>query len=157
MSWAASKAVGSWSRRCAPYWLLQNCPAVPSAASCSRMYWRTCSSSNPTVETASPRAQKCSPEKFRSLPHSRAIAMALFPVRNPITEDTGCLGGIAIHMGTWSGIRCPSRIWHSFCRASAWKIGPHCRRVWPKMIFRRRLGTNTTWYLQSHFEWDRLC
>src|SRR5437870_4865751 len=50
--------------------------------------------------------------------------MALFPFRNPITEATGCLGGIAIHMCTWSGIRCPSRIWHSFCRASEWKIGP---------------------------------
>ena len=38
--------------RCAPYWLVQNWPLVPSAASCSRMYWRTCSSSNPTVDTA---------------------------------------------------------------------------------------------------------
>ena len=26
----------------------------------------------------------------------------------------------------------------------------------PEITFRRRLGTNTTWYLQSHFEWDRL-
>ncbi len=47
---------GGWSAglgvaRYAPYWLVQNCPA-PSAASCSRMYVRTCSSSNPTVDTA---------------------------------------------------------------------------------------------------------
>jgi hypothetical protein len=37
-------------------------------------------------------AQKCSPAKFRSLPHSRAMAIALFPLRNPITDATGCLG-----------------------------------------------------------------
>src|SRR4029077_13773584 len=43
------------------------------------MYLRTCSNSKPTVDTAYPRAQKCSPVKFRSLPHKRAIAMALFP------------------------------------------------------------------------------
>ena len=97
------------------------------------------------------------PAKFRSFPHKRAIAIALFPFRNPITNATGCLGGIAMHMCTWSGIRCPSIIWHSFCRASAWKIAPSSRRVWPKIIFRRRLDTNTTWYLQSHLEWDRVC
>ena len=48
---------GGWSvglgvARCAPYWLIQNCPTAPSAASCSRMYVRTCSSSNPSVDTA---------------------------------------------------------------------------------------------------------
>src|SRR5437667_9104270 len=52
-------------------------------------------------------------------------AMALFPFRNPMTEATGYLGGIAMHICTWSGIRCPSTILHSFCRARAWKIGPH--------------------------------
>src|SRR3989442_6853381 len=74
------------------------------------MYLRTCSNSKPTVATAYPRAQKCSPVKFRSLPHKRAIAMALFPFRNPITEATGYFGGIAMHMCTWSGSRCPSLI-----------------------------------------------
>jgi hypothetical protein len=48
---------GGWSMglgvaRCAPYGLIQNCPLAPSAASCSRMYMRTCSSSNPTVDSA---------------------------------------------------------------------------------------------------------
>ena len=38
--------------RCAPCRWFQNCPTAPSAASCSRMYVRTCSSSNPTVDTA---------------------------------------------------------------------------------------------------------
>src|SRR5215469_17505795 len=65
------------------------------------MYLRTCSSSKPTVDTAYPRAQKCSPEKFLSFPHIRAMAMALFPLRNPITEATGCFGGMAMHMCTW--------------------------------------------------------
>src|SRR5713226_8578518 len=47
-------------------------------------------------------------------------------------------------------------MWHSFCFASAWKIAPNCWRVLPKITFRRRLGTNTTWYLQSHLEWAKL-
>src|SRR5229473_3304345 len=76
------------------------------------MYLRTCSNSKPTVDTAYPRAQKCSPVKFRSLPHKLAIAMALFPFRNPITEATGYFRGIAMHMFTWSGSRCPAMIWH---------------------------------------------
>src|SRR5207244_11890269 len=76
------------------------------------------SSSTPTVETAYPRAHKGSPVKFRSFPHHRASAIALFPFRNPITEAAGCWGRIAMHMCTRSGIKCPSRIWSSFCRAS---------------------------------------
>ena len=54
MSWAASKAVDYGSRRRAlrAYFLLQKLPLLPSAASCSRMYGRTCSNSNPTVDTA---------------------------------------------------------------------------------------------------------
>src|SRR5207244_7376677 len=70
------------------------------------MYWRTCSSSKPTVDTAYPRAQKCSPVKFRSLPHKRAIAMALFPSRTAIllsccspSQRVGC------HSGTVKPIR----------------------------------------------------
>src|SRR5229473_917678 len=29
------------------------------------------------------------------------------PLQESITEATGCLGGIAMHICTWSGIRCP--------------------------------------------------
>jgi hypothetical protein len=48
---------GGWTKglgvaRCAPYCSLQNLPSAPSATSCSRMDWRICSSSNPTVDTA---------------------------------------------------------------------------------------------------------
>ena len=45
-------SIGEGVARCAPYWSVQNSPPDPSASSCSRMYLRTCSSSNPTVETA---------------------------------------------------------------------------------------------------------
>src|SRR5262249_38608374 len=83
------------------------------------------------------------------------MAIALLPFKKPITEATGCFGGIAMHMCTWSGIKCPSTIWHSFCFASAWNTGPSWRRIFPKIAFRRRFGTNTTWYLQSHLEWAR--
>jgi hypothetical protein len=34
-----------------------------------------------------------------------------------------------MHMCTWSGSRCSSMIWHSFCRANAWKISPSLRRL----------------------------
>jgi len=33
-----------------------------------------------------------------SLPHIRAMAIALLPFKNPITEATGGLGGMAMHM-----------------------------------------------------------
>jgi len=78
------------------------------------------------------------------------------PFQNPVTDATWCLGGMAMHIRTWSGIKWPSKIWHSFCRAKAWKTSPKCRRVLPDSTLRRRLGTNTTWHLQSHREWDRL-
>jgi len=78
------------------------------------------------------------------------------PFEKPDHRSHRVLGGIAMLIGTWSGIRCPSKIWHLFCRAKAWKISPECRRVFPHSILRRRLGTNTTWCLKSHLGWDRL-
>ena len=71
---------------------------------------------------------------------------ALFPLRNPMSEATGYFGGIAMHLCTLSGRRCPSRISHSFCRANAWKISPNCWRTLPNRTFRRCLGLNTTWF-----------
>jgi hypothetical protein len=53
------------------------------------MYLRTCSNSKPTVDTAYPRAQKCSPVKFRSLPHKRAtstLQMCLAPLGSDSKE-----------------------------------------------------------------------
>jgi adenylate cyclase len=102
MSGVASKAITRVCHYGPSSRASQNVP-VPSvsASSCSRMYARTCSSSNPTVDTAYPRAQKCSPVKLRSLPPNwRALAMALFPFKKPITCATACLGGMAIHIWT---------------------------------------------------------
>jgi hypothetical protein len=74
MSWAASKAVGPLvqASRAARLFLRSESSAV-AIRGCSRMYWRICpnSESEPTVCTAKPRTQKCSPEKFLSLPQSR--------------------------------------------------------------------------------------
>jgi len=49
----------------------------------------------------SPAPRNSPPHALRCLPlNRRAIAMALFPLRNPITDDTACFGGIAIHICT---------------------------------------------------------
>ena len=61
-----------------------------------------------------------------------------FPFQEPDHRRHRVLGrnrDAHVHVST---IRWPSMIWHSFCRANAWKIAPSCRRVWPKMAFRRR-------------------
>jgi len=55
----------------------------------------TSSTSKPTVETAYPLAQKCSPVKFLALPpNCLATAIALLPLRKPITDETAYFGGI---------------------------------------------------------------
>ena len=46
------------------------------------------------------------------------------PLEKPDDRSHRVLWGIAMHICTWSGIKCPSRIWHSFCRANPWKIWP---------------------------------
>src|SRR5271157_1060850 len=121
------------------------------------MYSRITVSSLPTVDTKYPRAQKCCPTKFRFFsPYTRAKWIALLPLINPITCDNAYLGGIAIIMCTWSGIRCPSSIRLSFCSASLRNTSPKCRRSSPYRIFLRHLGINTTWYLHSHLVWLRL-
>ena len=49
----------------------------------------------------SPRAQKCSPTKFRAFSWTRrALASALFPFRKPLTDATPCVGGISRPRGT---------------------------------------------------------
>ena len=37
-----------------------------------------------------------------------------------------------MHLCTWSGMRCPSKIWLSFCRPKAWKISPSVTAYFPK-------------------------
>jgi len=57
---------------------------------------------------------------------------------------------------TWSGMRCPSMIWHSFCRAKALKIGPNWRRVWPKNRPAPPFGHEYHVILAVPLRWDRL-
>ena len=79
MSRAASKAVApvtQTSRRSAPQLLnFQNWPFDPSASSWARMYWRTCSNSKPTVDTAYPRV----PPSPKMLPCEIALLAAKLP------------------------------------------------------------------------------
>jgi hypothetical protein len=49
-----------------------------------------------------------------------AIQIEFFPCRYPVTSASEYFGGIDISMRTWSGISCPSSIWHSLRRASSW-------------------------------------
>src|SRR3990170_7248064 len=82
--------------------------------------------------------------------------MALLPLMYPTTCDTAYLGGIEINMCTWSGIKCPSSILHSFCSANLRNTSPKWHRNSPYNVFLRHLGMNITWYLHSHFVWLRL-
>src|SRR6185295_1693813 len=118
------------------------------------MYSRIACSSRPTVLTKYPLAQKCCPTKLRFLsPYTRARWIALLPLMNPTTCDTAYFGGIEISMCTWSGIKCPSSIFDSFCAASLRNTSPRCRRSSRYSVFVRHFGMKTTWYLQSHVVW----
>lgn len=48
----AGRSLGAGVARRAPHCVIQTCPLFPSAVSCARMYWRTGSNSNPTVDAA---------------------------------------------------------------------------------------------------------
>lgn len=127
-----------------------------STVSCSRMYLRMVSSSNPTVLTQYPLAQKCRPvaRLFRRI--LRWIQTALFPFRNPITNAMLNFGGTLKHMWIWSGIKCPSSNSTPLCRDKSRNISPTRRRNFPYNSFLRYFGTITTWYLQSHRTCDKL-
>jgi hypothetical protein len=139
----------------APLLTFQNCPLIPSAFSCSRMFADLLQLKF-DVETACPRAQKCSPVEFRSLPHGRATAIALVPFRNPRTQATGAFGGNRDAYVRMVWYKVPFKNLAFLLLSQGIEIGPNCRRVWPKIAFRRRLRTIRQWYLQSHLEWNRL-
>ena len=87
-----------------------------SSSSCSLMYLRIVSSSNPTVLTQYPLAQKCNPDT-RFLPNTvRWINTALLPFKNPITNAILYFGATLKHIWMWSGFKCPSS-----------NSTPHCR------------------------------
>lgn len=66
-------------------------------------------------------------------------------------------GGMLKSICTWSGRKCPSITWHSFCSANARKAAPSSLRIPLKIFFFLYLGIQTTWYLHSHFVWLKLC
>src|SRR5215471_4149971 len=82
--------------------------------------------------------------------------MALLPLIYPSTSATAYFGGIRISIWTWSCTICPSMIVLPRCPANSRNTGPKNFRILPYNAFFRPFGINTTWYLQSHFEWLRL-
>jgi len=113
-------------------------------------------SSNPTVLTQYPLAQKCNPVAFLLPSMKRWILTALFPFKNPIEWATLYFGGIFRHMCTWSGIKCPSNNSILRCRHKSRKMSPTRLRNFPYSFFFRYFGTNTIWYLQFHLTCDKL-
>jgi hypothetical protein len=114
------------------------------------------SSSNPTVLTQYPLAQKCRPD-LRFLPNTvRWIRTALLPFKKPITKSMLHFGGTLRHMWIWSDIRCPSNNYTPRWRHNSRIISPTRLRNFPYSFFLRYLGTNTIWYLQSHLTCNKL-
>ena len=120
------------------------------------MYRRMVASSNPTVLTQYPRAQKCIPVTRRWPSTCLCIRTALLPFKNPITNAMLNLGGTRRHICTWSDCRWPSSRSTPRCRHRSRIISPTRRRTFPYSVRRLNFGTNTTWYLQSHRTCDRL-
>jgi hypothetical protein len=73
--------------------------------------------------------------KFLSFPPSRAMAMALFPFKNPITDATGCLGGprSTSAQGLASGILPKSDA--PSASPTRGTIAPNWLRIGPKIAF----------------------
>ena len=76
------------------------------------------------------------PTAPKMLAHEVALALSLDPgqvdralaLMNPTTCDTAYFGGIDSSMWTWSGIKCPSSTFYSFCSASFRNTSPRYRR-----------------------------
>ena len=127
-----------------------------SSFSCSRLYLRMVSSSNPTVLTQYLLAQKCRPDT-RFLPKIlRWIKTALLPIKNPITNAILYFGATLSHIWMWSGLKCPASNSTPRWRNRSRNISPTQVRNFPYNFFSRYLDTNTTWYLQSHLTCDKL-
>ena len=90
--------------------------------------------------------------KLRCLPHRRAIAIALFPLRNPITEATGCLAGMAILV--WHQMPSQNQTFLLPCYPTE-NLSQMTARL-SEDCFPPPFGHEHYMNLQSHFEWDRL-
>src|SRR5512135_667415 len=122
------------------------------------MYRRTWASSNPTVLTQYPRAQKLRPNNVPLVcNNSRWIRIALLPFRYPIVIAMLYRGGTLSSMWMWSGLALPSTSSIAFWRHNSRRMCPMPRRILPDNTLRRYFGRITTWYLQSHLTWAWLC
>src|SRR5512135_1962189 len=122
------------------------------------MYRRTWASSNPTVLTQYPRAQKLRPNNVPLVcNNSRWIRIALLPFRYPIVIAMLDRGGTLCSRWMWSGLALPSTSSIAFWRHNSRRMCPMPRRILPYNTLRRYFGRITTWYLQSHLTWAWLC
>ncbi len=120
MSWAASKAVGRGSRprrvRASAFSFrivqllypplpARGCTGVPALARTRRS----------TPHNPGPESSRLKLRSSRTGAHLqlRSYASEIPPTPPGAWEES------QYNMCTWSGMRCPSRIWHSCCRASA--------------------------------------
>ena len=81
---------------------------------------------------------------------------ARLPLQEPDNRGHGVLGGnreAPMHMAQ---LQMPFDNLAFLLPGQGMKNRPELGTDLPDSTFRRRLGINTTWYLQSHFEWDRL-
>ena len=104
-----------------------------------------------------PLAEKCKPVTRFSFSTVRWVKTALLPLRNPITKAMLNFIGTLMHICTWSDIKCPSKSSTPRCRHNSFNISPTLFRNFQCNFFFRNFGINTTWYLQSHLTWDKLC
>jgi hypothetical protein len=115
------------------------------------------SSSNPTVLMQYPRLRKCSPVTRLFSRIRRWIRTLLFPLRNPIAKAKLYFGAMLRHMCIWSGMRSPSTSTTPRCWQTSRITSSACFRSFPYRFPLRYFGIFTTWYLQSHRTWDKLC
>ncbi len=101
--------------------------------------------------------QKGCPVKFYRFPRKlRAMWIALFPFKNPITWATAYLGGTKGNMWTFSIWRCASFTALSRCRARSRNTGSRRFRTSPSRSLRRPSGIRTPETLYSHLVWATL-
>ena len=107
MSWAVSKTAGLWSRRRAlrAYFLTSEASVVAIRGLLLADVLTDLLQFEPDRRYGVTSSPEMLAVKLRSLRLRRAMAIALFPLRDPITDATGCFGGIAIPICTWSSIK----------------------------------------------------
>jgi len=92
-------------------------------------------------------------EHFRA--RGYAVSTVGFELEKRTDRGHRVLGGIAMHICTFSSIKCPSRNLAFLLLRQAME-GPGDNGSARKLLSAVVWARNTPWYLQSHLEWDRL-